>query len=158
MRRHRRRGNALVEFALGASALTLLMLGTFRFGYTFYVYDQLQSAVRNGARYASMRPYRTTAAGSPCAQNIDAVKYMTVYGEPVTDMGSLSATGYQRAKGLALANVSVVYTPSTGVQPTEVEVRITNFTINGVVGSTTLTNKPFAKLPFMGPYAYATCP
>ena len=152
-----RRGNAMIEFALGAGVLTVLMLSTFRFGYSFYVYDQLQSVVRNGARYASLRPYRTTSGGNPCSENTESTKYMTVYGEPVTSAGSLPVGAFARVKDLTVSNVAVTYTLSGGV-PITAEVRISNFTVNGLFGTTTLTNKPVASLPYLGAYAPFSCP
>jgi Flp pilus assembly protein TadG len=145
----------MVEFALSASVLVSLFLGAFRYGYTFYVYDQLQSAVRNGARYASARSYRT---GTGCTLNEDTVKYMTVYGEPVSTSGNLSAGAYARVKGLDVGNVTVTYTMgASGVSPIAVEVRISNFTVDTGIGSTTFTNKPFASLPYLGAYAPGSC-
>ena len=49
----RREGNALVEFALSAPLIFTVLVGTFQFGYAFYVYNQLQVSVRSGVRYAS---------------------------------------------------------------------------------------------------------
>src|SRR5436190_11955685 len=49
-----RSGNVMIEFALSASMLVTLLLGTFQFGYAFYKYNALVNAVRGGTRYASM--------------------------------------------------------------------------------------------------------
>ena len=54
-----RKGNAILEFALAAGILVPAFAGTFQFGYTFYTYNQLVTAVGNGARYAAQRTYRT---------------------------------------------------------------------------------------------------
>ena len=56
-RRSNQRGNTLVEFALSFSLLVPVFLGVYEFGYAFYVYNEMQTAVRSGARYASRRVY-----------------------------------------------------------------------------------------------------
>ena len=45
----------MVEFALGSSLLVAAFTGTFQFGYTFYVYNNIETAVNNGAKYAALR-------------------------------------------------------------------------------------------------------
>ncbi len=47
-------GAALVEFALVASILFLLLAGTYEFGRAFAYYDALSKATRDGARYMSV--------------------------------------------------------------------------------------------------------
>ena len=49
-RRTRQRGNALVEFALAFGFLFPVITGTFQFGYAFFVYNELQNAVRAGGQ------------------------------------------------------------------------------------------------------------
>ena len=66
MKLRARRGNAMLEFALASSILVPLFAGVFQFGYTLYVYNNLDSAVRGGARYASLRAY-DSATASPSA-------------------------------------------------------------------------------------------
>lgn len=44
------RGATLVEFALIAPALTMLLLGMFEMGYNYYLQSQLQGAVQRAAR------------------------------------------------------------------------------------------------------------
>ena len=46
----------MLELAISAGVMVTCLGGTFQFGYTFYVYNQLVTAVGNGARYASVRP------------------------------------------------------------------------------------------------------
>ena len=43
-------GHAMIELALSAGVMIACLAGTFQFGYTFYVYDELVSAVGSGAR------------------------------------------------------------------------------------------------------------
>jgi Flp pilus assembly protein TadG len=58
-----RRGNAMIEFALSASVLIPLFLGTFQFGYAFYVYNLLCTQTRAAARYASMKTFHCQGSG-----------------------------------------------------------------------------------------------
>ena len=54
--RRRERGQELVEFALILPLLLLLMVGIFEFGYVVFAYNTLSNAVREGARYGSVKP------------------------------------------------------------------------------------------------------
>ncbi len=59
--RNRQSGHAIIELALSAGVMVAFLGGTFEFGYTFYVYNQLVSAVGNGGRYAAQqRSYHAT--------------------------------------------------------------------------------------------------
>jgi Flp pilus assembly protein TadG len=53
------RGANLVEFALVAPVLVILLLGIADVGRAFYDYISLTNAVREGARYATRRPLET---------------------------------------------------------------------------------------------------
>ena len=134
----------MIEFALSFSLLFAVFSGVFQFGYAFYVYNSLESAVRSGARYASLRTY-DSATATPSAAYLTAVRNMAVYGDP-------AGAGQSVARGLAPAHVTVAVTMANGV-PTLVAVGITNYTINGVLRSFTLTSKPKAAFPFMGRFA-----
>ena len=54
----RERGHAMLELAVSAGVMVSCLVGTFQFGYTFYAYNQLVTAVGDGARYAAQRTYR----------------------------------------------------------------------------------------------------
>src|ERR1051325_7493401 len=60
--RRRERGHAMLELAVSAAVMISCLGGTFQFGYTFYVYNQVVTAVGNGARYAAQRTYRAATA------------------------------------------------------------------------------------------------
>ncbi len=151
-RRSSRRGNAMVEFALSAPLLLSIMTGTFQFGYTFYVYNQLQMAVRAGTRYGSLRDYQSD--GASCVTSVkDSVKNIVVYGNP-----SPSAGAAPIVRGLATSNVNVDYAPDAKGVPTMVSVSISGFTVNGLFAKFTFNGKPFAEVPFGGRYAPSECP
>src|SRR6266404_1115413 len=63
-RSSRRSGNAMIEFAVSVGVLVPLFIGTFQFGYSFYVYNLLATQIRAGARYASLRTFRCSTAPS----------------------------------------------------------------------------------------------
>lgn len=138
------RGNAMIEFALSFSLLFAVFSGVFQFGYAFYVYNSLESAVRSGVRYASLRTY-DSATATPSSTYLTAVQNMVVYGDP-------AGAGQSVARGLTPANVTVTVTMTNNV-PALVAVGITGYTINGVLRSFTLTSKPKATFPYMGRFA-----
>ena len=141
MRKCPRQGSALVEFAFAASILVPLFTGTFQFGYTFYVYNNLQSAVRGGARYASMRSY-DSATATPSSGFSTAVKNMVVYGNP-------DGSGQPVSRGLTASNVQIQ--PNMhGAAPESITVQITGYTIDAVFTSFTFKGKPSTTFPYTG--------
>jgi Flp pilus assembly protein TadG len=144
-RRRRQRGSAIIEFALGSFVLMGIFTGTFEFGYTFYIYNNLQTAVNNGAKYAALRPYEpTTATPEACFQT--AVQNMVAYGDPS------GTTTTPVAPGITPSKVALTVTFAKGV-PSAMTVGITGYTLNAVVAKFTLTNKPQATYPYLGRYA-----
>ncbi|MCW5977886.1 MAG: pilus assembly protein [Bryobacteraceae bacterium] len=139
--RRRQRGNALIEFALSFSFLVPIFVGTYSFGYAFYVYDSLASAVRAGARFASLQTYNSPTT-TPSAAYLTAVRNMVVYGDPAGGTTPVRA-------GLRPENVSVTMTFQNGV-PREVAVAIQNFQINSVVDTIDLAQKPRFSVPYTG--------
>jgi Flp pilus assembly protein TadG len=141
MRRRARRGNAILEFAVASSILVPLFAGVFQFGYTLYIYNNLDSAVRGGARYASMRSY-DSATPSPSAAFTKAVGNMVVYGNP-------DGTGQPVAPGLSLANVQVLPNMN-GAAPESVTVQIAGYTVNAVFTTFRFNAKPSVTFPYSG--------
>jgi len=138
-----RRGNIMIEFAIGAGVLTSIFAGTFQFGYTFYQYNLLKNAVGDGARYASLRPYDSSTS-TPSSTFQQAVQNMVVYGDPAGGTSPM-------APHLSTSNVNLNVTFTNGV-PTAMTVSITGYTIGAVFGSTTLTNKPSVTYAYQGIY------
>jgi Flp pilus assembly protein TadG len=141
------RGNTLIEFALSFFLLFVVFGGIFQFAYSFYVYNALVTAVREGARYASLKPYDSTTT-TPTFTFQTAVQNMVVYGDANPAQGAAPVVA-----GLTGGNVAVV--PSGGASgtltaPTQITVSITNFRIDAVFGSWTLINKPNATFPYTG--------
>ncbi|MEO8049567.1 MAG: TadE/TadG family type IV pilus assembly protein [Acidobacteriota bacterium] len=139
-----RAGNAMIEFALGSGILVMAFVGTFQFGYTFLQYNSLENAVARGARYASLIPYDSTST-APSGAFSSAVKNMVLY-------GSSSAGSSPALPGLTTANVNLTVTFTNGV-PGTMTVSISGYTINAVVASATLTNKPKITYAYQGIWA-----
>ena len=143
-----RRGNVMIEFALGAGVLFSVFAGTFRFGYTFYQYNLLKNAVNNGASYAALRTYDSSTS-TPSSPFATAVKNMVVYGDPGGGTNPV-------LPGLTTSNVNLTpgwSTTGSGGTPVSMTVSISNYTISAVVGRTTLTGKPAAIYPYVGIFA-----
>lgn len=137
------RGNAMVEFALGAGILVAVFTGVFEFGYAFYIYNNLIAAVDNGARYAAYRTYDSNTT-TPTAAFSAAVTNMVVYGQP---------TAGTKAVAPALTAANVVLTPIfTNSVPTGMQVSLSGYSLNALFKTFTL-NKPVATYPYLGVYA-----
>jgi Flp pilus assembly protein TadG len=141
---HRRKGSAIVEFAVGSGVLIAAFSGTFEFGYTFIQYNKLETAVTQGARYASMAPY-DSATATPSATFLSAVKNMVLYGSPV-------AGNTPVLSGLTAGNVKLIVTFVNGV-PSAMQVSITGYSISALFGIPTLNGKPQVTYPYQGVWA-----
>ena len=142
-RRRRQRGNALIEFALAFGFLFPLLTGTFQFGYAFFLYNQLQNAVRQGARFAALKTY-DSASTTPSTAFLDSVRNAVVFGNPAG--GSIPV-----AKSLTTSNVTLNVTFSNGV-PNMMTVSIQNYTLDALLRTFTL-NRPSASFSYVGVYA-----
>ncbi|HXG33231.1 MAG TPA: TadE family protein [Bryobacteraceae bacterium] len=140
----RRRGNAIIEFALSFGLLFSVFAGVFQFGYAFVVYNNLQTAVRAGARYASLRVYDSSTS-TPSAAYLAAVRNVVIYGDP-------SGSGPRRVPGLTPEQVQVTIIMDRNV-PRDVSVAIVGYTLDAAVRSFTLNGKPKATMPYMGRFA-----
>ena len=151
--KNRRRGNALIEFALASTVLIPIFLGTFQFGYAFYVYNLLSTQVRSGARFASMRTYRCGNASSMTAYKT-AVKNVVRYGNP-------SGSGTVIEPGLTDSQVSVSIKTTAGVDadathtPSYVVVSTTDYSVDAVFTTFNFNGKPKVQFPYLGVYSPA---
>jgi Flp pilus assembly protein TadG len=141
--RRTRRGSALIELTLSLSFLTALFLGTWQYGYGFYVYAQLEQAVRDGARYAAGLTY-DSATSTPSDTYLAAVQNVVVYGDPAP-----SNTATPVAPGLTKGNVTLTVTFTSGV-PTSIAVGISGYQMPTYFGNVTLSGKPTTSFPFVG--------
>jgi Flp pilus assembly protein TadG len=146
--RSRERGDALIEFALSFFLIFAVFAGIFQFAYSFYVYNTLVTAVREGARYASIKPYDSTST-TPSNNFLSAVQNMVVYRDANPPNGTAPVVA-----GLKLNNVALTVTggPTGGTlnAPTQMTVSITGFTVDAVFGTWNLTGKPNCTFPYTG--------
>jgi len=115
-------GAAVVEFALVASILFLLLAGTYEFGRAFAFYDALSKGTRDGARYMSVAKKATISSSA-----VSAAKAIVV-----------NAANAANVPGFASSNVTITcldasYNDSTctdGTAPGGVRVEITGYSVN----------------------------
>ncbi len=131
----------IIEFTLSLSFLISLFIGGWSYGYSFYIYNELENAARNGARYASKLPYDSSTS-TPSSSFLTKVQQMTVYGDPTVSSGT------PLAPNLTTSNVALTVTMLNGA-PSAVTVSITGYTLPGY-WSVTLNGKPYVWFPYLG--------
>lgn len=141
IQKHDQRGSILVEFALTFIILITVFSGAFEFGYAFFAYNTLVNAVREGSRYASLRPYDSITSTPTSAFNT-AVQNMVVYSNPAGGTTPI-------LRGLTTSNVQLSVLNS-GSAPLQVTVSITGFSLDAVFGIVTLNGKPSCSFPYLG--------
>jgi len=137
------KGSIFIEFALSFLVLFSIFTGTFEFGYAFYAYNTLVNAVREGARYASLKPY-DSASSTPSTAFQTGVQNMVVYANPNPPNG---ATPILRGLSTSNVNLSVL---ANGSAPLQMTVSISNFSIDAVFGTVTLNGNPSESFPYLG--------
>jgi len=148
-----RKGSSLIEFALASIVLIPIFIGTFQFGYTFYVYNLMSNQVRAGARYASMRAYK-------CGNSSSMTTYATQV-KNVVRFGNPSGTGTVIEPGLTDGQVSVgIYDMSGNAAdathtPSYVVVSALNYTVDAVIYTFNFNGKPSVRMPYLGNYQAA---
>ncbi len=144
--RNPRKGSTLVEFALAFSVLWLLLGGVFTFGYSFYVYSRLQTAVAGAAQYAAAQDYDSSNTAAYTA----AIKNLVLYGD-------VTAGTTPIVPGLTASHVQVLVTTDTNTVPRDVLVAVNNYTINTLFHRITLTGKPRAVVMYTGRWLCSSC-
>ncbi len=139
----------MLELAVSAGVMIACLAGTVQFGYTFYVYDELVSAVGNGARYAASRTYRAATQADVEKGNL-AIRNLVVYGNPRPDPGAAPVT-----PNLKPENVQVTWVKGENGAPSAVDVTIVNYTVGAMFGSFSFDHRPLAEFPYIGRYAPA---
>ncbi len=141
----KKRGSAVVEFAMSFAVLFPLMTGLLEFGHAFFIYIQLGNAVREGARYASLITYDSATTDISTAYG-NAVQNMVVYGDPAGGTSSL-------IPNLTTEHVSVAVTFANNV-PSSVTVSVRNYGIQTFF-KTLVLQRPACTFPYVGRYAPA---
>jgi Flp pilus assembly protein TadG len=140
MKHRRQSGHAMIELAFSAAVMVTCIAGTFQFGYTFYVYNQLVTAVGNGGRYAAVCTYQP--------QNVDqrnqAIRNIVVYGDPQPAPDARPVV-----TGLTPAQVDVNWTVESGT-PSAVSIAIRDFSVDAVFAKFDFHNRPGVEFPYVG--------
>jgi Flp pilus assembly protein TadG len=137
----------MIEFALGSILLVTMFTGSFRYAYSFYQYNILQNSVRAAAQFAQQAAYGSSTTAVPSCYS-DPIKNIIIYGDP----NSISGTPV--LPGLGTSNISINMTFVSGA-PSSVTVGISSYTLNAILGSSTLTNKPQVTMPYIGRWSPA---
>jgi Flp pilus assembly protein TadG len=137
-------GSVMLEFALGFTLVVPLLLGLFQFSYTFFLYNQLTTAIRAGGRYAATRIYDSRTE-TPTAAFTTAVRNMVVFGSP--EGGTTPVV-----PGLTPSQVRVRMEFEQNA-PSHVVVDIDDFTINNLIKPYLLSGKPRAVFSYFGRWA-----
>ena len=142
----RQRGHAMLELAISAGVMVSCLVGTFQFGYTFYTYNQLVTAVGNGARYAAQHTYRTSSDGLD--RDNAAIRNMVVYGDaqPAPDAAPV-------VPKLTPAEVEVRWDLAGDGAPLSVNGAIKGYTTDAIFRSFTFNGRPAVQFPYVGNYA-----
>ena len=148
MRRLNQKGHAMIELAVSAGVMVACLAGTVQFGYTFYTYNELVTAVGNGGRYAAMRTYR--AAGSPDIEKGNAaIRNMVVYGDSRPAPNALPQVANLKPEQVQVDWVM----DDSGTKPAAVNVTIVDYTVDAAFGMFRFTGKPAVEYPFVGRFA-----
>jgi Flp pilus assembly protein TadG len=138
--RRRETGAAVVEFALVAPVLFLVVFAVIDFGRALWIQNVLVSAVREGARYGASKQNTTAAQDSAAYQ---AACYIT----RVLYSGTCSTANNGNNMSYARSNIGAAYDGTTGL----ITVQITNgFTYSPItpyaarLGLGSLTFRPVA--------------
>src|SRR5260221_5163996 len=125
-RRTGQRGHVMLELAVSASVLVATMAGSFEFGYSFYVYNQLVAAIGNGGRYAAMRTYRA-ATPEDLEKGRQAIRNLVVFGDPRPEPNARALTD-----GLKPENVRVEWLMGESGAPEAVDVSVVDYPVTAI--------------------------
>jgi Flp pilus assembly protein TadG len=139
----RERGHAMLELAISAGVMVSCLVGTFQFGYTFYTYNQLVTAVGNGARYAAQRTY--SSGIEDVERGNAAIRNMVVYGDaqPAPEAAPV-------VPKLTPAEVDVRWDLAGDGTPLNVNVAIKGYTTDAIFRSFTFDGRPSVQFPYVG--------
>jgi hypothetical protein len=127
--------------------MTAFLAGTFQFGFTFYVYNQLVTAIGNGGRYAAMRTYRG-ATPQDLEKAKAAIQNFVVYGDTQPTPDAVPV-----ARDLKPEQVDVRWVLDASGAPSAVDVSIGSYTVDAVFKTFTFTGRPGVEFPYVGRYA-----
>ncbi len=146
-RGHAQHGHAMIELTVAATVMLAFLGGTVQFGYSFYLYNQLVTAVANGARYAASRTYRS-ASRPDVEKGANAIRNMVVYGDPHPAPDAAPVL-----PGLKPEQIDVKWILDPAGTPEFVDVVVSKHQINALFGTLELNSRPFVEYPYIGRFA-----
>jgi hypothetical protein len=135
----------MIELAISAAVMVSCLGGTVQFGYTFYIYNELVSAVGNGGRYAAMRTYRG-ASPADIEKGKTAIRNMVVYGDARPTPGTPPQVANLRPEQVRVEWIK----DESGDKPGFVDVSIADYTVDAAFGMFRFTGRPAVEYPFVG--------
>ncbi|MEJ7804676.1 MAG: TadE/TadG family type IV pilus assembly protein [Telluria sp.] len=150
LQRRREGGGALLEFALLLTLLITLLAGIVEFGRTFWYYDALSKATRNGARVMSASLNTTIASAAVPNARALVLDDLASAGVPALANGNIEI--------VCLNATMAVVTCTDGSAPAGVRVSIINYTMTlgqlvpFLIGSSStmlVTLKPSTTMAYM---------
>jgi hypothetical protein len=139
----------MIELAVSAAVMVSCVAGTVQFGYTFYIYNQLVTAVGNGGRYAAMRTFRASVQPD-IEKGKAAIRNMVAYGDTRPAPGALP-----QVANLKPEQVRVDWVMDESGRPAAVNVSIVDYTVDAAFGMFRFTGRPAVEYPFVGRFAPA---
>jgi Flp pilus assembly protein TadG len=115
---HSQRGASMVEFAISASALLLIMFGILEFGRVMYTYHTVSNAARLASRWAMVRGSGCSVLDHCNATQTDIQNYVTSI-VPMVDNTSSTASGCSQAGLCVTASWSTSSDPSVDCSATD---------------------------------------
>ncbi|MEP6962455.1 MAG: TadE/TadG family type IV pilus assembly protein, partial [Acidobacteriota bacterium] len=121
-RRKTSTGTALIEFALSFFVMWAMITGVYGFGYAFYIYNRMLTAVADAASMGAKMDYDT----SDNTSYLTSLKNMVVYGDTIAGTNPI-------VPGLTTSNVTVTVGTDGNQFPRDITVAIASYSIDGLV-------------------------
>ena len=137
----------MIELAVSAAVMVSCLAGTVQFGYTFYIYNELVTAVGNGGRYAAMRTYRA-ASPEDIEKGKAAIRNMVVYGDARPAAGAVPQVVHLKPE-----QIQVEWVMDESGKPAEVNVSVADYTVDAAFGMFRFAGRPAVEYPFVGRFA-----
>jgi len=139
----KRKGSGLIEFAFGFSVMAVFFVGLAQIAYSLIVLNQLTTAVRAGARYAS-----TVEFDEPAHTFAEKVQNYVVFGAAKPEAG-----GAAQAPGLQPHHVSVTWTRDAAGAPESITVCLRNYQLPFFFRDRQLDGRPKATVQYAGAWS-----
>jgi Flp pilus assembly protein TadG len=134
----------MLEFALASAVLIPVLTSIFQLGYSMYIYNRMEIAIRQAGRYAALRTY-DSGTSTPSSGYVTGVRNMAAYANPNAGTSLLIPS-------LTPDLVSVTVSWLNGT-PDTVTVSVTSFRIDAAIATITVTGKPSATYKYQGRFS-----